>query len=59
MLNQILASAGVNVTLHNTDVTYIVSITNISTTSASLKTHTPIYYHLHRPFLPQKEVKNK
>ena len=35
MLNQILASAGVNVTLHNTDVTYIVSLTNISTTSAS------------------------
>ena len=42
MLNQILASAGVNFTLHITDVTDIVSLTNISTTSASKK-----HLHLH------------
>ena len=57
MLKQILASVGVNVILLIPEVTDILYFINISTNSASNKTHTPTYYHFHRPFLPQNKGK--
>ena len=53
MLNKIIATVGVNLPLHITDVPDISSITNISTTSESNVAHPPTYGHLHRHFLPQ------
>ena len=59
MLNQILASVGVNVPLYIPDVPAIASLTKISTTSASNETHPPTYEHLHRPLITQNQSKNK
>ena len=59
MLKQILATAGVNVTLHIPDVPDISSITNISTSSTSDIPHPPTFKHFLRHFLPQKDGKNE
>ena len=59
MLKKILANVGVNVHLHNPDVTNIAPFNFFSATSTSDITHPPTYEHLHRNFLPEKEGKNK
>ena len=51
MLKKILSSVGVNSPLHIPDVPDIAYLTNISTASASKKTHPPTYEHLHGPLL--------
>ena len=53
MLNQIIASVGVDVPLHILDVPDIAYLTNISTTSTSDIIHKPIYGHLHGHLLPE------
>ena len=59
MLNQILATVGVNVPLQITNVPDIAYLNFFSTTSISDMPHPPTYDHLHSHFLPKKEVKNK
>ena len=59
MLMEMLASTGFNVYLHILDIPDILSITKISTISASDKTHPSTYEHLHRNSLTQNEPKNK
>ena len=55
ILKQILATIGVNVTLHIPDIPYIASLAKISTTSTSDIPHPPTYEHLHRHLLPKNE----
>ena len=59
MLKQILATAGVNVSLHIPDVPDISSVTDISTSSTSNMPPPPTVEELPRNFLPKKYGKNK
>ena len=59
MLNQILATVGVNVPLQIKHVPDILYLTNISTTSTYDMPHPPTYDHLYSHFLPKNEVKKK
>ena len=59
MLKKILANAGVNVSLHITDVPDISSVTDISTSSTSNMPHAPTFEHLPRNFLPKKDGKKE
>ena len=52
ILKQLLATAGVNFSLHITDVPDISSVTDISTSSTSDMPHPPTFEHLHRHLLP-------
>ena len=59
MLKQLLAIAGVGVSLHIPDVPDISSVTDISTSSTSNMPHAPTFEHLPRNLLPKKDGKNK
>ena len=59
MLNQLLATAGVNVSLHIPYVPDISSVTDISTSSTSNMPHPPTFKHLPRNLLPKKYGKNE
>ena len=59
MLKQILATAGVNFSLHIPDVTDISYLTNISTSSTSDMPHPPKFEHLHMNLLTKKDGKNE
>ena len=59
MLNQIMATVGVNVPLQIIHVPDISYLTNISTTSTSDIPHPPTYDHLHIHLLPKNEVKKQ
>ena len=59
MLKQLLATAGVNVSLHIPDVPDISSVTDISTSSTSNMPHPPTFEELPRNLLPKKYGKNK
>ena len=59
MLNQILATFGVNVPLHIPDVPYITSLTISSSSSTSDMPYPPTFEHLHRHLLPKKEGNNE
>ena len=59
MLKQLLATAGVNVSLLIPDVPDISSVTNISTSSTSNMPPPPTLQELSRNLLPKKYVKNK
>ena len=54
MLKKIIATVDVNFHLHNPDVTYIASLTNISTTLRSDIKNSPTHEHFHRHLLPEK-----
>ena len=58
MLKQLLATAGVNVSLHIPDVPDISSVTAISTSSTSDMPHPPTFEHLPRHLPPKKDGKN-
>ena len=55
MLKQILATSGVNVSLHIPDVPDISSVTDIYTSSTSYMPHPPTFEHLPRNLLPKKD----
>ena len=59
MLKQLLATAGVNVSIHIPDVPDISSVTDISTGSTSDMPHPPTFEPLPRHFLPKKGVKKQ
>ena len=59
MLKQLLATSGVNVSLHIPDVPDISSVTDISTNSTSNMPHPPTFEHLPRHLLPKKYGKNE
>ena len=59
MLKEILASVSVNFPLHIPYIPNMTYLTKIFTTSASNKTNTPTYGHLHRTLLTQNEPKKK
>ena len=59
MLKQLLSTAGFNVSLHIPDVSYISSVTEISTISTSDMPHPPTFEHLSRHFLTKKDGKNE
>ena len=59
MLKQLLATAGVNVSLRIPDVTDISSITDISTSSTSNIPHPPTFEELPRNLLPKKDGKKE
>ena len=58
MLKQLLATAGVNVPLHITDVPDISSVTDISTSSTSNMPPPPTLEELPRNLLPKKDGNN-
>ena len=58
MLKQLLATAGVNVSLHIPYVPDISSVTDISTSSTSNMSHPPTFEHLPRNLIPKKDGKN-
>ena len=59
MLKQLLATAGVNASLHIPDVPDISSVTYISTSSTSDMPHPPTFEHLPRHLLPKKDRNNE
>ena len=59
MLKQLLATAGVNVSLHIPDVPDISSVTDISTSSTSNMPPPPTLEEIPRNLLPKKNGKNK
>ena len=58
MLKQLLATAGVNVSLHVPDIPDISSVTDISTSSTSNMPPPPTLEELPRNLLPKKDGKN-
>ena len=58
MLKQLLATDGVNVSLHIPYVPDILSVTDISTSSTSNIPHPPTFEELPRNLLPKKDGKN-
>ena len=58
-LKKLLATAGVNISLHIPDVPDISSVTDISTSSTSNMPHPPTFEQLPRNLLPKKYGKNK
>ena len=59
MLKQLIATAGVNVSLHIPDVPDVSSVTDISTISTSNMPPPPTFEHLPRNLLPKKDGKNE
>ena len=59
MLKQLLATSGVNVSLHIPDVPDISSVTDISTSSTSNMPPPPTLEELPRNLLPKKDGNNK
>ena len=59
MLKQLLATAGVHVSLHIPDVPDILSVTEISTSSTSNMPHSRTFEQLPRNLLPKKDGNNK
>ena len=59
MLKQLLATAGVNVSLHIPDIPDISYVIEISTSSTSDMPHPPTFEHIPRHLLPKKDGKNK
>ena len=59
MLKQLLATAGVNVSLHIPDVPDILSVTDIYTGSKSNMPHPPTFEQLPKNLLPKKDGKNE
>ena len=59
MLKQLLATAGVNVSIHIPDVPDISSVTDISTCSTSDMPHPLTFENLPRHLLPKKDGKNE
>ena len=59
MLNQLLATAGVNVFLRIPDFSDISSVTDISTSSTSNMSYPPTFEHLPRNLLPKKGWKER
>ena len=59
MSKQLLATSGVNVSLHIPDVPDISSLTDISTSSTSDMPHPPTFEHIHRHLPTKKYGKNE
>ena len=59
MVKQLLATAGVNVSLHIPDIPNISSVTDISTSSTSNMPHSRTFEQLPRNLLPKKDGKNE